>query len=224
MTATTGNLRTPSFSMARRRITPVVVSSMLPMTESKHIALFGCHLLRPVDDGLLALAELVEAVERDEQHGADEVGPVVHGDVRVELEGGRHVLVVSDRIFAVDGLDGRSVVGHEAGGDIVLRGQRVGRDQHNLGPAGLEGARQVGGLGGHVETTGHAKALERLLSIESVADAGQDGHVLVGPQVVLLAERGEFGLGNVGGSHQTHTWGLEKRKRPPLKARRATVE
>ncbi len=36
-TAMTGNFSTPSFSIARSRITPVVVSSMLPMTLLKFV-------------------------------------------------------------------------------------------------------------------------------------------------------------------------------------------
>ena len=61
--------------------------------------------------------------------------------------------------------------------------------RHEVGAAGLEGAGQVGGLGGDVQAGRHAQAGERLLLGEAFADAGQDRHVAVGPEDAFLAVR-----------------------------------
>ena len=68
-----------------------------------------------------------------------EVGAVVHRDVRFMIEGGGDVLVVGVGVFAVDGVDGDAEVVNQAGGHVVLRGERVGGDQHEVGAAGLAG-------------------------------------------------------------------------------------
>ena len=69
---------------------------------------------------------VVEPVQGDEDHGADEVGTVVHRDVRLVLERGGDVPVVAVLVLALDGVDGDAEVLHEAGGDVVLRRERVG--------------------------------------------------------------------------------------------------
>ena len=81
----TGKSSAPSAAMARRRMTPVVVSSVPPMMSGQQVA-----------------ALFVQ--------GADQVGAVVHGHVRLVVEGGVDVLVVGLVVFALDGEDGDFVV------------------------------------------------------------------------------------------------------------------
>ena len=107
------------------------------------------------------------------------------------------VLVVGVRVLAVDGEDGDAEVLDQAGGHVVLGAERVGGDQHEVGAAGLEGAGEVGGLGGDVQAGRHAQAVERLFLGEALADAGQHRHVAVGPEDALLAAGGELGVFDV---------------------------
>ena len=84
----TGNFSTPSFSIARRRMTPVVVSSMLPMTSvdaARCARRASSFLAQSRTCGM----HVVEPVEGDEDHGRDEVGAVVHRDVRLDAPGRR---------------------------------------------------------------------------------------------------------------------------------------
>ena len=149
LTAMTGSFSTPSFSIARRRMTPVVVSSMLATTSpTSPVLLGGREGLGPAAD---LGVDVVQPVQGDEDHGADEVGAVVHRDVRPVLQGGGDVAIVARLVLALDGVDGDAEVLHEAGGHVVLGRQRVGRDQHEVGAAGHQGAGQVGGLGRDVQ-------------------------------------------------------------------------
>ena len=84
---------------------------------------------------------------------------------------------------------GISIVLDEAGGDVVLRGERIGGAEHELGAAGDERAGEVGGLGGDVEARGHLAAGEGLFLGEALADEREDGHVAVGPQDALSCRR-----------------------------------
>ncbi len=64
---------------------------------------------------------VVEPVEGHENHGRDEVGAVVHRDVRLVFQGGDDVLVIGVGVLAADGVDVNAEVLHQAGGDVVLR-------------------------------------------------------------------------------------------------------
>ena len=100
--------------------------------------------------------DVVEPIEGDEDHRRDQVGAVVHRDVRLVFQGGDDVLVVGVGVLAADGVDGDAEVLDEAGGHVVLGGERVGGDQHEVGAAGLQRADQVGRLGGDVQAGRHA--------------------------------------------------------------------
>ena len=63
---------------------------------------------------------VVEPIQGDEDHGRDEVGPVVHGDVRLVLQGGGDVLVIGVVVLFADGEDGDAEILDEAGGHVVL--------------------------------------------------------------------------------------------------------
>ena len=83
---------------------------------------------------------------------------------------------------------------HEAGGRVVLSGQRVGRNQNQIRAAGLERAGQVGRLGGDVQTSRHLHAGQRLLFFKPGTNRRQHRHIAVGPHNSLLAARGQLGV------------------------------
>jgi len=124
------------------------------------------------------------------QH-ADDVGAVVHGDVGTVVDGGVDVSVVGGVVLALDGVGADAVLGHQGGRDVVLRGERVGGAQHDVGAAGLERAHEVGGLGRDVQAGAHAHAGQGLLGGEALADGGQHRHVHVGPLDAQHAGRRE---------------------------------
>ncbi len=167
LTATIGYLSTPSFAIARRRMTPVVVSSVPPITLASSRRALG------VQDG-------------------DQVGAVVHGDLRLVVERGHDVRVVRIVVLALDGEDGNVVVADEAGGHVVLRGQRIRSAERHVGAAVAQGIIEVRGLGGHVQAGRNADALERLVLDEFLADDLQNLHRLVRPLDAFLAQIGQF--------------------------------
>jgi hypothetical protein len=94
--------------MLLRRMTPVVVSSVPPMMSAAM-------------SGALAV-----------QH-ADDVGAVVHGDVGPVVDAGVDVAVVGLVVLALDGVDAHAVLLDQGGGDRVLRAQRIGGAEHDVG-------------------------------------------------------------------------------------------
>ena len=169
LTAMTGNSSILSAAMARRRITPVVVSSVPPMMSVQQFA-----------------AILVD--------GGDQVRAVIHGHVRFVVERRGDVLVVRNVVLALDGEGGDFVDVDQRGRHVILRGERIGGRQNQVRAAFLQGARQVGCLGGDVQAGRHAHALERLLFLEALADLAQDGHFALGP---VDAAAAAFGLVDV---------------------------
>ena len=118
----TGSLSTPSFSIARSRITPVVVSSMLATTLATSSLRFAA---------LSVAAHLRTSVWTSSSRSSamkimalDQVGAVVHRDVRRVLQGGGDVPVVAVLVFSLDGVDRNAVVLDQGGRDVVLRRQR----------------------------------------------------------------------------------------------------
>ena len=147
----------------------------------------GC-LFRAADDILQQVAAL------GVQHG-DEVHAVIHRDVRLDVEHAVQMAVVLLSRLALDGVDRHLVVGHQRGGDVVLRAQRVGRGQRHLGTTGQQDAHEVRRLRGHVHGRGHADALERLFPLEALLDEIEHRHLLGRP---LHAEAATLGQGDVG--------------------------
>jgi hypothetical protein len=101
------------------------------------------------------------------------------------------VTVVAVLVDAADGVGVDAVVLHQRGGRVVLGRQRVGGTQGDLGAAGLQGAHQVGRLGGDVQAGRDLQAREGLLLLEAGPDLTQHRHVAVGPldaQPTLVGE------------------------------------
>ena len=167
-------------------MTPVVVSSVPPMMSA---AMSG----------------------RSPWSDADDVGAVVHGDVRPVVDAGVDVRVVRLVVLALDGVDAHAVLLHERRGHVVLRAQRIAGAQHHVGAAGDQRAHEVGGLGGDVQAGADAHALERLLLLEALADGAQDRHVHVGPLDAQHALGGEIDVFDVVVVAQTEPHSLSDR-------------
>src|ERR1035437_3762069 len=54
------------------------------------------------------------------QHG-DQIGAVIHGDLRLVIDRRHDVRIVRVVVLAFDGEDGNVAVAHQAGGDVILR-------------------------------------------------------------------------------------------------------
>jgi hypothetical protein len=122
---------------------------------------------------------------------ADEVGPIVHRDRRTALEHGAQMTVVCVAIFAVNGERRNAVLIDQRGRNVILGRERIRRAREHFGAARLERAEQVGGLAGDMQAGAHALALERQFLCESLAQAAQDRHLLVGPFDSFAAGLGE---------------------------------
>ncbi len=105
------------------------------------------------------------------------------------------VLPVFFQRLALDGEDRRARRGDGRGG-VVLRGEDVAR-----GPAHFSAQRhqrfdQHAGLDGHVQAAGDARALERLLGGEFLADGHQAGHFGFGDGEFAAAPAGQRHIGD----------------------------
>ena len=122
---------------------------------------------------------------------ADHVGAVVHRDVRLVVDRRLDVLVVRVVVLALDREGRDAVLVDERGGDVVLRRQRVGGADDDVGATRLKRAHQVRSLGGHVQAGRDPVAGERLLGLEALADRGEHRHLPVGPLDPAYALGGE---------------------------------
>ena len=57
----------------------------------------------------------------------DEVGAIVHGDVGLVIDRRKDVVVIGVVVFTLDGVDGNALIADQAGGNIVLGGERDSR-------------------------------------------------------------------------------------------------
>src|SRR5205085_2612815 len=101
-----------------------------------------------------------------EQHG-DEICAIIHGHLRLVIEGGAQMRVVGIVVFAFDGVSGNTEVAIQRGCDFVLCGERIGRAENDVGAAIAKSDHQIGGFAGDVEASGNAQSLERLLFDEA---------------------------------------------------------
>jgi hypothetical protein len=121
--------------------------------------------VREARAGLLRRAAQARVERRDERRAVveDEVG----------LEGGHRLQTFG----VVAGED----VGPQGGGDVGLRGQRVGGAEIDVRTALAQGEHEVRRLGGDVQAGADPDALERPVGAEAGADRAQDGHLPARP-------------------------------------------
>ena len=111
----------------------------------------------------------------------DDIGSVVHGDVRLVGDGRLDVLIVRLIIFAFDGEGRNAVMLDEGRRDFILCAEGIGGAEPDFGAAGLERLHQIGRFGCHMEAGGHAQAFEGLLLLETLLDQPQHRHGGFGP-------------------------------------------
>jgi hypothetical protein len=144
--------------------------------------------LRPLPDHRV---DLGVAIQRQKKQRRDEIRAVVHRQVRAVRQGGADVVVVGRVVLSLDRVRRNAVVGHEGGGYLILRRQRVGRTENQVRASRGQRPGEVRRLAGHVETRREAHTLERLLLFEALADLPEDRHARVGPLDAGLSARGQ---------------------------------
>src|SRR5260370_14712951 len=85
-----------------------------------------------------------------EQHG-DQVRAVIHSELRLVLEGGAQVRIVSVVILSLDGESRNVVVALERGGAFVLRRQWIGGPDHAVGAAVSYRNPEISGVAGFMQ-------------------------------------------------------------------------
>ena len=90
----------------------------------------------------------------------------------------------------------RNAGGGDRRGGVILRRIDVAGDPADVGPERLEGFDEHAGLDGHVQRTGDARALERLLRAVFLARGHQARHFGLGQRELLAAEIGEADVGD----------------------------
>ncbi len=154
----------------------------------------GRHRAQPDNacSGLLGAADHVgERLRAFRMDAAHDIRAVVHGDLRLVVDRSVDVRVVGLSVLALDGVGADTVLRHERRGDVILCRKRVARAQHDVSATGLERAHQVSGFCGDMQACRDAQSLKRLLCLKALADAGEYGHVLVGPFDASLAGRSQ---------------------------------
>ena len=134
----------------------------------------------------------------------DEVGAVVHRDLRARVEHRLDVSVIARGVLALDGERRDPVLARERRGHGILRGQRIARAEADLGAARLEGDREVCGLAGDVQACAETQTLERPLARESLADDAQHRHLARRPIDEALPFAGQARVGDIGLRHFQH--------------------
>ncbi len=119
-------------------------------------------------------------------------------------ERGTDVLVVRCVILTLDGEDLDAVVCHQVRRDVVLRGQRIGRAEHDVRAPRLQGDHQIGGLAGDVEARRESlRPASGLFPREPLPKKPQDGHGTLGPlgpTAPLVGQRRVLDVRLLGGS------------------------
>ncbi len=131
-------------------------------------------LFRPSDDA----ADQVLALRVDHRN---EIGAVIHGQMRFHVQHGIDVAVIGFRILSLDRIDGDIVVLDKIGRYVILRAQGVRCAESHLGSPCLQGLHEACRLRGDVEACAQPEPLERLFLRETLPDLVQNGHALVGP-------------------------------------------
>ncbi len=102
----------------------------------------------------------VEHVGTLGERDGDQVGAIIHGDVRLVIQRRHDVRVIGVVVLALDGVDRDVVVANQASRDIVLGGERIGGAQYDIGAAIAQRDGQVGSLRRDMQAGRDANALQ----------------------------------------------------------------
>ncbi len=133
----------------------------------------GRHALQPDDAGRRLLRAAGHAGEKGPLpgvEGADQVGSVIHGDLRPVVQGGAEVPVVGLVVLALDGENGDPEVLDDRRGGVILGAQGIRGGQPDIGPPELERLHQVAGFARHVQAGRELDPLEGFLLGERLLD------------------------------------------------------
>ncbi len=122
----------------------------------------------------------------------EQVGAVVHRDLRRARGNRGDVLVVGVDVLSVESVDVSAARG-QRDGNVVLGRERIRGAERHVGAARQERPDQVGGLARHVQAGADADAGKRPLRGEAVANAPQHRHLPLGPVDPGLAGLSELG-------------------------------
>ncbi len=129
-------------------------------------------------------------------NGGHQVGPVIEGYLRLMIQRRAYVLIVGFLIFALDGVD-RDAESHQGSGHVVLCAQRVGGAESDIGSSIFKRQRQIGRLGGDMETPRDSYPFQRFFSGESLPDRPNHRHLTgcpVDAHLPLLCQRKVFDI------------------------------
>jgi len=136
-------------------------------------------------------------------HQQRRVAAVVQDHVRAfvlvalgaKLEDAVRVVPVVGEVLALVG-EHRRALDHQRRGGVVLRAVDVAAGPAHVGAQGLQRLNQHGGLDGHVQAAGDARAAQRADGGELFADGHQTGHLGLGDLDFLAAPVGEGQVSN----------------------------
>ena len=125
------------------------------------------------------------------------VGSVIHGEMRAMSDRGLDVPVVGGVVFALDGKRWDAFMLDQGRGDIILRAEGIRCAEPDVRTAGFQGNGEIGGFRRYVQASGDPHALERLLPFEAVADQPQHRHRCFRPFNLQFALIGQFDVSHV---------------------------
>ena len=163
--------------------------------------------LQPDDSGgrlLGARDDIAELLAASGVKNADDVGAVVHRQVRPVVDRRLDVAVVRVVVLALDRERRDSVLLDQRGRHVVLRRERVRRAEDDVGAARLQRTGQVGRLRGDVQARRDAETGEWLLALEPLSDRREHRHLPVrplDPPHALLGEREVLDVVSPGARH-----------------------
>ncbi len=127
----------------------------------------------------------------------DEIGAVVHRNVRLVVDGGQDVVVIRVVVLALDGKHRNVVIADKRCGNIILGRKRIRGAEDHFGSAVAQADRKIRGLGRDVQAGRHSDSGERLVLDEFLTDDLQHLHGLVRPLDAFLAQIGQFDVLNI---------------------------
>ena len=231
LTLIAGNSSVPALASSYSRCTPVVVSSVTPASpaamsvqrrgaaarEARSVSRMTRHSWLSDSVGIRHRPRGLELAALVHQQGGvaavvqDQVGAALGAPVE-DLRGAPPVLLEAlalpgEHRHPGRGVDGAGRADRDGRGGLILGGEDVAAGPAHPGAEGDEGLDEHGGLHGHVQGAGDARAGERLGGGELLAQRHQAGHLVLGQAQLVASGRGEREVGDFegqGGRHGSH--------------------